>query len=31
MGMSSVEDANVAFILAVKTAGMRIDPTISLY
>lgn len=30
-GMTSIEDASVAFILAVETAGMRVDPTISLY
>ncbi len=30
-GKSSAEDASVAFILAVETAGMRVDPTISFY
>lgn len=30
MGMTSVEDANVAFVTALKAAGLRIDPTISL-
>jgi hypothetical protein len=31
MGMTSVADASVAFILAVESAGMRVDPTISFY
>ncbi|WP_315919753.1 DUF982 domain-containing protein [Mesorhizobium sp. SP-1A] len=31
LGKTSIEDARTAFIVAVKSAGMRIDPTISLY
>lgn len=31
MGMTSVEDASVAFITAVKAAGMRIDPTTAFF
>lgn len=31
VGVTSIEDASVAFILAVETAGMRVDPTITLY
>lgn len=31
VGKASVEAARSAFLVAVKTAGMRIDPSISLY
>lgn len=31
MGMTTSEDACVAFILAVEAAGMRVDPTVSFY
>ncbi|MGO4833874.1 DUF982 domain-containing protein [Rhizobiaceae sp. 2RAB30] len=30
-GKTSIEDASVAFILAVEAAGMRVDPTIAFY
>jgi hypothetical protein len=30
-GVISVEDACVAFVLTVETAGMRVDPTVTLY
>ncbi|PLP58967.1 DUF982 domain-containing protein [Mesorhizobium loti] len=30
-GKASVEGARSAFLVAVKTAGMKIDPSISLY
>ena len=30
-GRGSIGDASAAFILAVETAGMRVDPTISFY
>lgn len=31
LGMTSIEDAGLAFLLAVQTAGMKIDPAIALY
>lgn len=31
LGRASIEEANSAFLVAIKAAGMRIDPAITLY